>query len=886
MSLFNRIFSRGRLYGELSDEIREHLNEKMDELVASGMPRKEAAYAARREFGNLTLTEEGGRAVWRWPSLEDFFMDVRYALRTLRKSLGFTTVVVLTLTLGIGANTAIFSIVNSVLLRPLPYRNASRLVWVSNDIPRQHASLVMESDYFGWRELNHAFEDLAAYWPGETLTLTGGNEPEQIQAGHVTYNFLDVLGIVPRLGRSFRAEEDLPGVPHVVLLTDSLWHRRFSADPAIVGRVVALDGEPYTVLGVLPPSFEFLDNSRADVLVPVGLQPIEVARAVKSNVRDMINKPMHLVNVVARLRPGIAPFLAAGDIDAVNQQLWSTYPAPFAKMLNGARAQVVPLQERLVGKVRPALLVLLGAVGFVLLIACVNVANLQLARAVAREKDIAIRGALGAGRWRLFQQLLTENTLLAVAGGACGLFFAAWLITLLRIWGPADIPHLSSAHVDPRVLLFALALSLATGILFGLSPALSVFRIPVLESLRKSGAREGASVKVRRPHNVLMVAEVAVALVLFVGAGLLIRSFVQLISIPPGFDAQGVLTARLSLPLVVYQKPRQRMAFYRQLDQRLATLPGVVSAGLATVLPLQGTNSSAAGEIEGRAPGNFAEGPSADIAHVTPGYFSALHIPLLQGRLLEARDIQDMSSSVLVVNQAFTRRYFPDEDALGKRMRLGTDAWSTIVGVVGDSKQAGLAAAVQPEVFLPLGDWSYAKIDLVLRSQRDPITLVQAVRAAVRELDLNLPLFDIAPMDSLLAREVSLQRFNAALLSAFALFALLLAAVGIYGVIAYAVGQRTHEIGVRMALGAAPENVQQMILARGLALAFTGLSLGLFASLALTRFMRTLLYGVQPTDVVTFVIVTLTLLAVVFVACWLPARRATRVDPLIALRYE
>jgi len=882
MNWFRQSLSRRRLYGELSEEIREHLNEKIEELIAGGMPRKEAEFAARRDFGNVTLVEEEGRAIWRWAFIEDFVTDVRYGLRTLRKSPGFTAVAVLTLALGIGGNAAIFSIVNSVLLRPLPYRDASRLVWVSKDMPNEHASLVMESEYFGWRRLNHVFEDVAAYEPGETFTLTGGVEPEHIQAGRATYNFLDVLGVAPRIGRAFKPDEDRPGVPRVVLLSDSLWRRRFSADAAILGRPIALDGEPYTVVGILPPGFEFLDNSLAEVMVPSALEHYEIA----------INKPMRLVSVVARLRSGVNLAVAAAEVDTINQRLRASYPPPFAKMLSGGRAQVVPVQERLVGKVRPALLVLLAAVGFVLLIACANVANLQLARAVSRQRDIAIRGALGAGHWRLVRQLLTENTLIALAGGVGGLLFAAWLITVLRAWGPADVPHLSFARLDVRVLVFAVVLALLTAILFGLSPALTVFRVPILESLRESGTRSGTGVKVRRPHSLLMIAELAVALVLFVGAGLLVRSFVQLISIPPGFDAQGVLTARISLPLAVYQTQGQRVAFYRQLEEQLASLPGIESAALATILPLQGANWGAAFEIEGGPPFNFADAATAEVAEVTPGYFSALHIRLSKGRVLNARDAADTSRAVLV-NQAFVRKYFPNEDGVGKRLRLGNLSrpaqngdWSTIVGVIADTKQKGLAAAVEPELFLPLTNWRAPIIDVVLRTRNDPMPLVPAVRSIIQELDGNLPLFDVETMSMRLAREVASQRFNASVLSAFAVFALLLAALGIYGVMAYAVGQRTHEIGVRMALGAAPPNILNMLLARGLALAFAGIALGLAASLILTRFLRSLLYGIQPTDLVTFLGVTVVLMSVVFLACWLPARRAMRVDPIVALRYE
>lgn len=876
MNWLKRVFSRRRIYGEFSEEMQSHLDEKIEALVASGMSREDARHAARREFGNLTRIEEDARSVWQWPALENFLMDVRYGLRLLRSSPGFSSVAILTLALGIGANAAIFSLVNSVLLHPLPYLHASRLVWFANDMPAQHAALAMEADYFAWRKYNRVFEDVAAYQAGETLTLTGAGDAEQIQAGHVTYNFLNVLGVAPRIGRSFTAQEDRPGAAHVVLLSDALWRRRFSADPAILGRVIALDGEPYTIVGVLPQDFEFLDNDRADVLVPCALEHYEVA----------IDKPMRLVRVVGRMREGISPVAAAADIDGMNQRLWASYPAPFVKMMRGARAKVVLLHDRVVGDVRPALLVLLSAVGFVLLIACANVANLQLARAVSREKDFAIRGALGAGHWRLIRQLLTENALLALAGGVAGLGFAAWLLAVIRARGPQDVPHISGARLDFRVLFFALALSLATGVFFGLSPALAALRVPLGDSLRRTGSREGAGIKVRRSHTVLMVGQLAIALVLFVGAGLLLRSFVQLISIPPGFDAHGVLTARVSLPLAVYQKPEQRVAFYRQLEQRLTAIPGIASAGLATILPLQGSNWGTVVEIEGRPRTSLADGPSLEVAEVTPGYFSSLHIPLLEGRLLDSRDTQG-STHFLVANQAFTRAYFPGEDAIGKRMQLADDKVSwTLVGVIEDSKQHGLAAPVSPELFLPLTSWNAPEINMAIRTANDPVALVPAVRSLVSDLDRNLPLFSVETMDSLLSSQVASQRFNAALLGGFAVFALLLAALGIYGVMAYAVGQRTHEIGVRIALGAAPHSVLRMILSRGLWLAAAGLAIGLAASFALTRFLRTLLYGVKPTDPPTFLAVTLLLLAVCFGACWLPARRAMRVDPIVALRHE
>ena len=870
------LFRKEQVDRGLDEELRAYQEMATEEKMRDGMSRKDALRAVRLERGSLEVTKEVVRS-GSWESLvETCWRDLRLAARMLSKSPGFTAVAVLTLALGIGANSAVFSLVDSVLLRPLPYRDASRLVWIADEMPGRDIFVVMEADYFGWRKYNHTFEDLAAYQSGDTLTLTVAGDAEQIHSGHATYNFLDVLGVTPRLGRSFNAQEDNPGAAHTVILTDSLWRGKFSADPAILGHVIDLDRVPYTVVGVLPPGFEFLDNNRADVIVPCALEHYEVA----------IDKPQRLVTVVGRLRPGVIPAAAAADLDGINERLWASYPPDFAQMLKGVRTKVVLVRDRVVGNVRPALLVLLGAVGFVLLITCANVANLQLARAVSREKDFAIRSALGAGSWRLMRQLLTENCLLALAGGIGGLAFASWLIGLIRLWGPKDIPHLAAAHLDLRVLLFAFALSVLTGVLFGLSPALAACRIPVIDALCASGSREGASIKARRLHSVLMVAQLAVALVLFAGAGLLIRSFVELVSIPPGFDAHGVLTAQVSLPLAVYQTQQQRVDFYRQLDQRLSALPGVESAGLATILPLEGGNWGEVTEIEGRPRTNLSEGPLTEAAEVTPGYFSSLHIPLLAGRLLDSRDASDTSRAV-VVNQAFVRRFFPAEEAVGKRMRGGDrDPWLTIVGVIADSKQHGLVAAVEPEVFQALANWNAPEISLVLRTRNDSLALVPAVRSVVKELDRNLPLFNAETMESLLSRQVASQRFNAALLSGFAIFALLLAALGIYGVMAYAVGQRTHEIGVRMALGADTQSVLGMILSRGLSLAFVGLALGLVVSLLLTRFLRSLLYGIKPTDPLTFFGVTLLLIVVCFFACWLPARRAMRVDPMVALRYE
>ena len=808
-------------------------------------------------------------------NLETSWQDASYGVRMLRKNPSFTAVAVLTLAFGIGATSAVFSVVNSVLLRPLPYRDPARLVWVADENPRERMTVVLEPEFFAYQRLNGVFEDVAAYEPGGTFTLTGSGEAVRLNAGGVTYNFFDVLGVRPPLGRVFLPEEDRQGAPHVVLLSDACWREHFSADPGVLGRAIALNNDSYLIIGVLPPQFEFLENSRADVIVPSALENRELS----------ITKPMRLVRVVARLRQGATPAAAAANVDSMNQRLWAGYPAMFAGMMQGTRAQVIPLREHLVGNARPALLVLLGAVVFVLLIACANIANLQLARAVTREREIAIRGALGASRWRLVRQLLTENTMIASAGGASGLLIAAWLVRILRTYGPADTPHLAASQLNLQVLTVASITSLVTGILFGLAPVLASFRVPIADTIKESGTASGGGLRIRRSHNLLAVAELAVALVLFIGAGLLVRSFARLVSVPPGFDPQGVLTARISLPVNLYQTQEQQLAFFRQLDEQTRSLPGVESVGLANVLPLQGFDLGTIVQREGQPPTPPGSTPSTGVGVVTPGYFSTLRIPLVEGRLLDFRDNRN-SPNVLVVNQAFVRRHFPNENPLGKRLKLAEEGTWTIVGVVGDSKQRGLAGDVEPEIFVPVEKWCPPELALIVRTEGDPLNLLPSVRTVVGKLDGNLPLFDVQTVNALLKGEVASQRFNAALLAAFAVFAVLLAAIGIYGVMAYAVHQRIREVGIRMALGAAPGDVLWMILSRGLTLAGMGLLAGLAASFALTRLMGSLLYAIRPTDPLTFSCVTLTLLGVAICACWIPAQSAARVDPMVALRYE
>jgi predicted permease len=876
---------RKRMLDDLDHDIRDHIERETQDNIARGMSPEEARFAALRKFGNVTRVKEQTREVWYHIWIEQLIEDIRFGLRMLRKSPAFTLVAILTLALGIGANTAIFSVVDAVLFRSLPYQNSSRLIWATNFIPHEGQNMVFADEYTAWRTQTHVFDGIAAYSTLAEYTLTGAGAPQRLHGARITASFLNVLGVNPQLGRNFLPQEDRPAGPNAVLLSDAIWRSAFAADPGVVGRAIQLDDTPYTVIGVLPRDFEFLDNSPSDVLVPFQLADSSIQISA-GKVRMMVFP----LRVVARLRPGAALAEVAAELNEVNKRVQDGIP-PRLKALAGGQAQVFFLHDHEIGDVRPALLVLLAAVGFVLLIACANVANLQLARAAGREKEVAVRGALGAGRWRLARLLLTESCAVALAGGAAGLLLAVWTTRLIRRFAPASIPHLQTVHLDLRVLAFTLIVSLLTGILFGLAPVLAAFRVSLDTALKDAGPH--SSTGTRRIQRALMVVEIALSFVLLIGAGLLMKSFHQLTAISPGFDPQGVLTAQIALPLDQYQSMDQQRAFFSQLAPRLQALPGVVSAGVTANIPLRGNSMIMVVQIEGRPPADFTSAniPTTSLNAVSPGYFAALRVPLLEGRYLDERDGLDAPNAV-VVNQAFVRQYFPKEDPIGRTFTAGMgpatggpQKWA-IVGVIGDTKQQGLASDVMPEATASALQWPRFMMSLVLRASVNPSSLVSAVRKQVSDLDKNLPVYGVQTMDEVLSAEVASQRFNAVALAGFAGLALLLAGVGVYGVMAYAVSQRTHEMGVRIALGAGPGRVLRMVMNQGLRLALIGIVLGLAASFALTRLLTGLLFGVRASDPATFVIVTITLLAVTIAACWIPARRATRVDPMVALRYE
>jgi putative ABC transport system permease protein len=801
--------------------------------------------------------------------------DVRHAFRLLVKSPGFTFVAVLTLALGIGANAAIFSVVNGVLLQALPYPHANRLVFLSENSRQVPDMSISYPDLKDWERQNTVFDSLGGVRPTD-FVLTGAGEPEQLQGFNVSAGFLPAFGVHPILGRLFTKAEDRPGATPVAVISYSLWQRHFGGDSNVVGRSLDLSGRSYTVIGILPASFRF--PIPGDIFVPLGLKADQ-----------MQQRGQHPgIVAVARLKPGVTLGQARAEMETIAARLAQQYP----KTNTGVTAKLMTLREAyysFLGGLSTALWVLLAAVGFVLLIACANVANLLLARAAGRDRELAVRMALGAGRARLVRQMLTESVLLALVGGGFGLLLGAVGTGALASMIPADLRQRVSIAIDWHVLLFLFVITVLTGVIFGLAPAWRASRTDVNESLKEGGRSGTAGVGRNRYRQALVVSEFALGLVLVVASALMIRSFYELLKVNPGFRISHVLTAEVNLPGNKYSKLAQINGFYRDVLARIQALPGVVAAGAIMPLPLSGNGWQGSFYVEGTPPPKAGEVPFSDYHMVTPGYFPAMGPPLLRGRLFTAAD-DHSAPPVAIVSWSFARRYLPGQDPIGKRFKFGgpdsKQHWITIVGEVADTKQYGLGKKSKTEFYVPAAQQPNGDMILVARTRRDASALTSAVRDAVAAVDSQQPIFNVRTMQSYLDQNLSGQRLSAMLLGLFAALGLVLAAVGIYGVIAYMVSLRRHEIGIRMALGASRGDVLRMVLGSGARLALVGIGVGVALGLGLMRLVSSLLYGVKASDPAIYALGALVLGVVAMLACYVPARRAMKVDPATALRYE
>ena len=797
--------------------------------------------------------------------------DLRYGARLLVRSPGFSLVAIIALAIGIGANTAIFSVVYTLLLQRLPYRDADRLaiVWEHNTVRDRKSNVVAPANFIHWREMNQVFEDLATVTPTYSVTVTGNGDPEELQAQSISAELFQILGVGPALGRGFTAAENVPGT-QLVVISDRLWRRRFGGDPAILERPMISQGTPFTVVGVMPPGFSFLDKS-VDVWLPIGF----TAQSRTPRGRSL--------TVVGRLKPGITDERAQLDMTRVSANLTQMFPA----FNTGWTSRVVLLREQLTGDVRPALIVLAAAVAFVLLIACANVANLLLARATARQRELAVRAALGAGRARLVRQLLAESLVLSGIGGVCGLLLAWWALGFLRAVVAERLPiqRLEMVGIDPYVLLFTLAASLVCGLVFGAVPALTASGSTLTDSL-KDGGRSGSGSRGKRTRSVFVVVEIALALVLLVGAGLLLRSFVRLLDRNPGFDASRTITMRISLPQARYGGDGQRAQFLERFFPQVDSLPGVEASGAISFLPLSGLGAATSMQIVGQPVPPQGQEPVTDVRVITHGYLKTMGVPLLKGRLFNEQDASDAKGRV-VINETMALKHWPGEDPIGKRVRIAWDSLEDeVIGVVGDVRHAGLDGEIRPMTYWPYARNPYGTMTVTVRTAADPNRIVTSIASLVRQLDPELVVANVKTMDEVVSDSVAQRRLTMLLLTVFAGTALLLAAVGIYGVIAYSVTERTQEIGIRMALGAQRGAVLRMVITQALVLAVTGIAVGGGGALLLTRLMEGLLFEVKPADPLTFGVVSGILTAVALLASYIPGRRATQVDPVIALRAQ
>ena len=880
---------------EIVEELSQHLDDRYESLLSGGSSTDEANRAVILELdeGELLAHElsrvermapkhplvpgsplvsplKGGRK----NMAVDFWQDLRYGLRMLVRNPGFTAVAVTALALGIGANTAIFSVVNTVLLRPLPFQDPERLVMVFED-SRAHGyprDTPTAANYIDWRDQNQVFESMAAI-AGASFNLTGVGDPERLVGYRVSGSMFPMLGISPQLGRWFTPDEDQAGANPVVIMSHRLWQQRFGGDPNIVGKPLTLSGRSVTVVGIMPAGFRIYSEGE-ELWVPIAFSQ-----------EEQQNRSAHYLNVMARLKPGVTLSQAQAEMSTIATRLQQQYPATNTNV----GSEVVPLHEQVVGDIRPALLIFLGAVGLVLLIACVNVANLLLARAAVRQREIALRVALGASRRRLIRQFLTESVLLGMLGGVVGLLLAVAGLKLLTAVIPPDIPQVKNISIDPRVLGFTILISLLTGLIFGLAPAIQSSSFSPNETL-KEGGRGSVAGGGNRIRAGLIVAEVAISLVLLIGAGLLINSFLRLRNVDPGFRSNNLLTMRVSLPASKYNDLAKRAAFYTEINRRLENVAGVKSSAVITNLPLYFQSNSDNISIEGRPDPPPNQQPIINTRVISPKYFETMGIPLLSGRQLTDQDTDD-SPNVTVISETMARRYWPGENPIGKRIAFGRperdEDWIQIVGITGDVRQSDLITEIKPQMYV-----SYQQIgffvprDLVVKTDVDPMSMAATVRKTIWEIDKDQPVSNIRTMDQIASESVAQQRFSMLLFAIFAGVAMLLAAVGIYGVMSYSVAQRRGEFGIRMALGAQKRDVLKLTIGKGLKLVLLGVVFGLAGAFALTRLMSSLLFGVGATDPATFAAISLVLVGVGLLASYIPARRATKLDPIVALRYE
>jgi len=885
------LFRHQQRESEFAEELASHLQMHIDDNLRAGMSPEEARRRALVKLGGVTQTQELYREQRGLPMLETLIQDLRFGLRMLHKNPGFSLVAILTLALGIGANTAIFSVVNAVLLKPLPYPEPGQLAQLRLEGAGKPDTVVGSPAFVQVKAQSQLLARIAAYSGGD-MTLTGAGSAEGVVAGAVTADFFPLLGVVPTLGRNFTQEEDAPNGPKAVILGHGLWQSRFGGDPNLLGRTITLNEQRYTVVGILPASFQYPEAFQ--LWIPLALSETSAALAG-------YGEGMVLLKAIARLRPGMTLAQAQTELQTIAQRMQSDGTSATAGGGRGEGGEgggrgnsiltLVSLHEQVVGEVKGALLVLLGAVALVLLIACANVANLLLARAATRQREMAVRAALGAGRLRIVRQLLTESVLLSLAGGGLGLLVAYWGVRALEQWGGASLPAMQGIGIDAWVLAFTLGVSVLTGLAFGLVPAVQAWRTDVNAALKEEGRGDSGGHR-KWLRQFLVVSEVALALVLLIGAGLLLKSFSRLRDINPGFRTNGVLTFQVSL--TKGDSSPQKINFITQIVERLQALPGVQSVAATDSLPLTPFNRISPVEIEGRPPIDLRKAKPGDVRIVsrpvvTLDYFNAMGIPLKSGRAFTGQDMRSPAEAV-IVNETFEKQNFPGQNAIGKRIRLmarrAESSWQTVVGVVSDVRQSGLAGEVIAEVYSPeLADVG-GDLSFVMRVTGAPAGLTSAVRSAVAEVEPNQAIHIAMTMEQRLANTTTSQRLNTFLLGSFAGLALLLAVVGIYGVMSYVVTQRRHEIGVRMALGAQTSNVLRLVIGEGMTLVLIGVLLGLGGASALTRWLKTLLFGVSATDPLTFAGVALLLLLVALLACYLPARHATKVNPLSALRNE